>query len=254
MMGWVLTMTQSAFAETVWHETKGNHFIVYEREESSFSGEVLRSAENIYQTVTRYFGSLPASGFWTWDNRCKIYLYPTRDAYVFGTRQPAWSSGYANIAHRAIVSYAGAPSFFESVLPHEIGHLIFREFIQLKNKGVPRWLDEGFAISQEKSIRTTLDEVIRKAVKEDVAIPVSDLNRVGSWQNLPAERAQLFYAEAQSLTRFLLERYDSSRFVNFCRLLRDQASLEDALRRSYYQDFQTLEDFERKWKRYVLSQ
>lgn len=254
VLGFVLLTVRPVFADAAWKEKKSHHFIVYEEKESSFSDEVLRRGESVYQDIIRYFGALSPGGFWTWDNRCQIYLYRTREFYVAATRQPAWSSGFANIAGRAIVSYVGAPGFLDSVLPHEMGHLVFREFIQEDNREVPRWLDEGFAIAQEAQIRTALDETIRKAVRSHDSIPVSDLSRVGSWHNLPAEEAKLFYAEAQSLTRFLLDRYDSSHFIQFCRLLRDGATLEDALRKSYYQDFPSIAAFEKEWKHYVLSQ
>ena len=249
------TCTKSAFAieEASWKEKKGSHFLIYEQEESSFAAQVLDKAEDFYQDEIRYFGTLPENSFWSWENRCKIYLYHSRAEYMTQTRQPEWSSGYADVKRRAIVSYEDAPDFLESVLPHEMAHLIFREFIEADNQRVPRWLDEGFAIAQESAMRTSLDETIRKAVRSNSTIPLRDLNAVGSLHNHPAEQARLFYAQAQSLTRFLLEDRDSSYFVNFCRALRDGLGLEEALRKSYGSDFSSLDTFEKNWKRYVLE-
>lgn len=239
--------------ESQWAEKKGSHFVVYQREESNFGDEVLRRAEEAYRDIIDYFGSLPQSGFWSWDNRCKIYLYGSRSEYMAATRQPNWSSGFADINHRAIVSYDSAPDFLDSVLPHEIAHLIFREFVTAGNARVPRWLDEGFAIAQEERMRVSLDETVRRAVREDATIPVRDLSAIGSWQTRSAEQAKLFYAQAQSLTRFLLDQGDPSHFINFCRSLRDGVDLENALRSNYYQDFSDLEDFEEDWKKYVSN-
>ena len=240
------------FSEVAWNERKGNHFFLYEQEGGSFSDEVLRRAEDIYSDTIRYFGSLSSQGFWTWEQRCKIYLYDSRNQYLTETRQPEWSSGFADIRRRAIVSYQNAPDFLDSVLPHEMGHLILREFIEVDNRQVPRWLDEGFAIAQEAHMRVALDDAVKRAVRSNAAIPISDLNKIGGLQNRPAEQAKLFYAQAQSLTRFLLQNRDSSHFINFCRLLRDGVSLGDALRRSY-REFENLEEFEKEWKRYVLQ-
>ena len=239
--------------DTIWQDDKSTHFIVYYEESSSFAGEVISASENHYQDMIRYFGSLPQSNFWTWENRCKIYIYASRSNYMERTNQPEWSSGFADVKRRAIVSYEDAPDFIDSVLPHEMAHLIFREFIEVGNRQVPRWLDEGFAIAQEERIRVSLDQAVKKAIKSNSTIALRDLGQIGSLHVRPAEQAKLFYAQAQSLTRFLIEKRDSSYFINFCRLLRDGERLEDALRKSYGQDFPTLEAFEKSWKKYVLN-
>ena len=235
-----------------WQEKKGSHFIVYAQQHSSFTDDVLRKAEDVYEDIVRYFGSLPKNDFWTWDNRCKVYIYPSRSEYVRLTKQPEWSSGFADIRRRTIVSYVDAPDFLDSVLPHEMAHLIFREFIETDNRQVPRWLDEGFAISQEKNIRVSLDETIRHAVEANSTMTLQELSTMSSLHMRPTDQARLFYAQAQSITRFLLERRDASYFINFCRLLRDGVNLEEALRRSY-QDFDTLRELEESWKRHVTS-
>ena len=240
------------FSETAWNEEKGSHFVVYAQAPSSFSDDVLRAAEDVYQNEIRYFGSISDQGFWSWERRAKIYLYASREDYLARTGQPDWSSGFADIRQRAIVSYQNAPDFLDSVLPHEMAHLIFREFIEANNREVPRWLDEGFAIAQEKRMRAALDEAVKKAAKSGSTIPLSDLNRIGSLHVRPAEQAKLFYAQAQSLTRFLLDHRDSSYFINFCRFLRDGVPIEDALRRSY-REFSNLNEFEKSWKKYVLG-
>ncbi|MBI4388009.1 MAG: hypothetical protein HY582_03085 [Candidatus Omnitrophica bacterium] len=238
------------FDNSNWEEKKGNHFVVYAQDHSSFTDDVLREAEDVYQDIIRYFGSLPKDHFWSWENRCKIYIYPSQSEYVRLTKQPEWSSGFADVRKRTIVSFENAPDFLESVLPHEMAHLIFREFIASDNRQVPRWLDEGFAISQEKNIRVALDQTIQRAVQTNSALSFQDLTTMSSLHTRPTDQARLFYAQAQSITRFLLERRDPSYFINFCRLLRDGASLEEALRKSY-RDFSSLRELEQEWKRHV---
>ena len=248
-----MTWTDFAnFANIEWKERKGSHFILYEQEENAFSDEVLSKAEDFYQSTIRYFGSISDQGFWTWDHRCKIFIYESRTEYLNNTGQPDWSSGFANIKERAIVSYQNAPDFLESVLPHEMAHLIFREFIEADNRQVPRWLDEGFAIAQEVHMRVALDEAVKRAVHSNAAIPIGNLGQIGALHVRQAEQAKLFYAEAQSLTRFLLTGRDSSYFINFCRSLRDGLGLEEALRKSY-REFSSLEDLEKSWKKHVLQ-
>ena len=252
---WLLTESCGwVFADEVsWQENKSTHFIVFAQEQSPFVDDVLRKAEDVYSDEVGYFGSLPPNGFWTWENRCKVYIYVSAAEYQSRTGQPDWSTGFADVKRRSIVSYQEAPEFMDSVLPHEMAHLIFREFIEIDNRQVPRWLDEGFAVAQEERMRVSLDEVIHKAVRSNSHIPIRALSQVGSLQSRPAEQARLFYSEAQSLTRFLLEKRDPSPFINFCRALRDGNTIEEALRKSYDRDYPNIESFERAWKRYVLS-
>ena len=253
MTVFVLGCLQSACrADSSWNEKKGEHFIVYFQTDGAFAESALASADHIYEEEVRYFGSMPQD-FWLWDNRCKIYLYDSQESYLVATHQPDWSNGYADVHERAIVSYEGAADFLEMVLPHEMAHLIFREFVEAGNTKVPRWLDEGFAISQEKKTRSYLDQAIKRAVSSDKAIEIGELNRFSALHMTPADQAKLFYAEAQSLTHFLLEGRDGSHFLNFCRSLRDGADMEEALRKGYPGEFSTVVTFEKKWKKFVMA-
>ena len=242
-----------SFADDLWNEKKGEHFLIYYQSDSSFAERVLEQAEEVYERETGYFGSISGKNFWLWDNRCKLFLYNSQHAYLNATGQPEWSSGYADVGERAIVSYERAPEFLDTVLPHEMAHLIFREFVEVGNRSVPRWLDEGFAISQEKNVRDYLDETIKKAVHQQGSIPLEELNRAGALHGAPANQARLFYAEAQSLARFLIEGRDGSHFLNFCRSLRDNASFEEALVKGYQNEFSSIDTLEKKWKKFVMA-
>ncbi len=62
--------------------------------------------------------------------------------------------------------------------------------------------------------------------------------------------AALFYAESQSMVRFLLA-LNPSRFAGFCRDLRDGVSLGEALGKNYPKDFPNIMAFEEKWAAHV---
>ncbi len=241
------------FADSEWNEAKGKHFIIYYQTTPALAEETLTQAENIYSDEVRYFGSIPEQGFWSWENRCKIYLYDSQSTYLSATGQPEWSDGFADVKERAIISYENAPDFLDTVLPHEMAHLIFRDFVEVGNRQVPRWLDEGFAISQEKRARIYLDEAIKRAVSLGRSIPLREFNRLSALHSTPADQARLFYAQAQSVTRFLLEGRDSSHFLNFCRSLRDGKNFKEALQKGYQTEFSSEDVFEKKWKKFVMA-
>ena len=58
----------------------------------------------------------------------------------------------------------------QSLLPHELGHIIFREFIGLESN-CPSWLDEGVAMYQEKLKRKDIKLKLRQALEEKGLFP-----------------------------------------------------------------------------------
>ncbi len=247
---------KTLYAEEGWRELKGTHFLVYAQRgvDSGFAQSVLFYAEQSYDRTVRYFGSLPQKNFWLWDNRCKIYLYDSQSAYLTYSKQPEWSGGFSIPSRRTIVSYQNAPRFLESVLPHEMAHLIFREFVGFQNGQIPRWLDEGFAVWQEEGEKRQYQAIVAKAVEEGKTIPLRSLNQMNFLHEKKTEDAGLFYSQSESMVRFLLENRDPSYFINFCRSLRDGVEFEQAMLKSFKQDFSTLEEMEESWKEYVLQQ
>lgn len=239
-----------------WHELKGTHFLIYTQTgvDSSLTQTVMFNAEQSYDRIIRYFGALPQKGFWLWDNRCKIYLFESQKGYLAYSKQPEWSGGVSIPSRRTIISYQNAPNFLESVLPHELGHLIFREFVGFQNGQIPRWLDEGFAVWQEEGDKEHYRAVVAKAAQEGTTIRLTTLNQMSLLHEQKTRDAELFYSQSQSMVRFLLENRDPSYFINFCRSLRDGVDFEEALRKNYKYDFATLNELEASWKRYVFEQ
>ncbi|MEM4155647.1 MAG: hypothetical protein QXQ38_02855, partial [Archaeoglobaceae archaeon] len=114
-----------------WQEKKGEHFIIYfsSLSEENFAKEVLDKAEKYYQEIAVDLGYPRYKEFWLWDKRVKIYIYPDQEAFLKATGQPSWSHGVAEYATKKISSFLGSKDFLDSVLPHEIAHLIFRDFV-----------------------------------------------------------------------------------------------------------------------------
>lgn len=245
----------SVTAQDGWQELKGTHFLIYSPKgaDSEFSKTVLFYAEQSYDRTVRYFGSLPQKDFWLWDNRCKIYLYESQKDYLVYSKQPEWSGGFSIPSRRTIVSYQNAPNFLGAVLPHEMAHLIFREFVGFKNGQIPRWLDEGFAVWQEQSDRKRYNAVVVQAVQNNTAIPLRDLNQITLLHEQKTQDAELFYSQSQSMVHFLLEERDPSYFINFSRSLRDGVDFEEALLKNYKREFSTLDELEKSWKNFIFQ-
>ncbi|MBI4357923.1 MAG: hypothetical protein HY584_01365 [Candidatus Omnitrophica bacterium] len=230
-----------------WQELKNKHFkLYYLGANPVFPERVLQLAEQYYDEVAKSLGYARRSDFWLWENRALIYLYETKDEFHEATKQPAWSNGFAVLSKRTIVSFQGSEEFLESVLPHELAHLIFRDFVG-GNKTIPLWMDEGLAMAQEKKRIPELDQLVTEAIRQKKWIPLDTFIRIRSLHQVSSNEAALFYAQAQSLVRFLLSSSAGASFVALCRDLRDGHPLEEAIRKNYPKTFRSLKELETKW-------
>ncbi len=275
LISFVLLNVTTARAED-WHETKGEHFIVYSSKSAangtSFAEETARIADRLYNRIASDLGYARYSEFWTWDNRVKIYLYADHAGYLASGEHPQWSHGAADYAHKQIISYVGSSSFLETVLPHEVAHLIFRDYIGFRND-VPLWLDEGVAQWAEEKKRQQLKDMARRYYEGDSLVLLSDIlpidvrtvvdssayNRAGMTKAgksvivaMPGkELVARFYVQSASVVGFLIERYGSGEFTKFCRELRDGKSIQDAVRSVYGTSIPDIESLEREWRAWI---
>jgi len=273
---WVLVFIFSfltlIFAEE-WKALNGEHFILYYTQDEISSKEILDKAEIYYQRIASDLGYPRYSEFWTWDKRVKIYIYPDRESFLKATGQPGWSIGMADYSRKHIVSYAGSQGFLDSVLPHEMAHLIFRDFVGFKGE-VPLWLDEGVAQWNEEAKRKEMRSKIKECLSKNMLLSLEDMMRLnirnikdkdavyvrstkmddGSYGILFLSGENLvntYYLQSVSLVDFLITRFGSDNFTHFCRQLRDGKSLDEALRFTYPTYMQSLEQLEKEWRAYI---
>jgi len=256
-----------------WQQVSSEHLIVFFGQNEELAKSVLDKAERYYRTIASDIGYPRYSEFWTWDRRVKIYIYPDRDSFLQATGQPAWSEGMADYKGRRIVSYAWSRGFEDSLLPHEMAHLIFRDFVGFKGE-IPLWLDEGVAQWAEDAKRQGVKEIARALFEEDSLLSLEDLMRLDIRRIPTEERVYIrgtktkdgspgilflsgenlvntYYIQSVSLVGFLIERYGSDRFAQFCRELRDGKKIEEALRATYPDSFRGLADLEKQWRGYL---
>lgn len=258
-----------------WQELKGDHFIVYFVQDKVFANKVLRKAEKDYERIAADLGYARYSNFWTWANRVGIYIYPDHASYVGGSGEAEWSEGMADYEKKEIASYSGSEGFLISVLPHEIAHLIFRDFVGFEGE-VPLWLDEGVAQWEEEINRDRIKKAVRGCFKKRALLSLKDMMNLDvrlikdtdklhlrttsiegkhSFIILDGENLiNLYYLQAASLVGFLIERYGTDKFTNFCRELRDGESLKQALCSAYTTYLCSIEELEEKWMQYLKEE
>lgn len=267
----VILWTINVFAEA-WKEFKSEHFIVYFTGKDNFAKDVLHKAEKYYRNIAIELGYSRYSDFWSWDNRVKIYVYPDRETYLKKTKQICWSHGMADYHEKSISSYERSKDFTLSVLPHEIAHLIFRDFVGFKGE-IPLWLDEGVAQWAEEARREQFKTALKQLYEKDALLLLSDLMKLDV-RRFSESRLYIrptvtkdgdagvvflsldqfvatYYLEGVGLVGFLIEKYGSNRFADFCRQLRDGKTINGALKGAYPNHIKNIEDLEKKWREHL---
>ena len=245
-------LSQPVSAEVIssfWQTEKSQHFIIYYQEaQPAFVDELINKAEDYYNSIVDELG-YRRFDFWSWDNRAKIYLYPNAGEFHKDTNREQWAGAVVTVDNRTIRSFVGQNDFFDSLLPHEMTHIIFREFVG-RRISLPLWIDEGVACSQEKSHLKARLQIAKNMAAQNNYIKFSNFSeiyRIGS-----DIQPQLFYAQAASMIVFLIQGYGKDRFLDFSRALRDGTEYSKALFKVYR--FASFDEMEAAWKDFMLGQ
>lgn len=232
---------------SLWQTKKSQHFIIYYQETTDdFVNELSASAENYYNGIVDELG-FRRMDFWSWDDRAKIYLFNNSADYLNETGGVSWSGAQVSVRRRTIKTFIGQKAFFDSILPHELTHIIFREFVGFKTE-LPLWLDEGIACSQEKSSLVSRMESAKALVKQDSYLKFDKLFEISDSTLIVPN---VFYSESASIIVFLLKKYDRDFFLDFSRKLRDGIRWKDALLSTYH--FSNFEEMESAWEDFMLN-
>jgi hypothetical protein len=240
----------AATAQSEWKEEKGDHFIVYSLNEAARPKEVIRKAELYYNRIAEDLGYARHSDFWQWEKRVKIYIHPSKEAFQQATGQPVWSHGMASYFDKTIHSIETNADFLEKTLPHEIAHLIFRDFVGFKGE-VPLWLDEGVAQWEEDDKRREALAMMPELASRGEAFTLQSLMMTDIRRETNPVRVAVFYTQAISLVDFLVSRFGPASFTAFCRELRDGKDVQAALRVAYPGSLSSIEEMEDRWWKYL---
>jgi hypothetical protein len=231
-----------------WQEVKSEHFIIrHQHVPSSFVKEVVRSAEDHYRETMTTLGFTRYKG-WTWSGRVKINIYNSRQDYV-GSAHHSWSAGQVDPAAKEISTFPSESGFFDSILPHELGHIIFREAAGF-NGNIPLWLDEGVAMYQERAKSIGADGHVRELIDSGAYIPLAQLDAMALGSKTDRAVVNAFYNEAASLVGFLIKKYEVYRFERLCHELMKGKPFTVALKKAYMQ-FDGLGALEKAWRGYL---
>ena len=248
-LGIILLNPSLSFAKDKWQQMKGQNFIINYRGgvPEYFVQTVMDSAEEEFKRVP---GNLGISRYPNWmsDNKATIYIYSDETDYV-SNGAPGWSHGAAMVGEKVIKTFPSAHGFFDSTLPHELGHIIFREYVGV-SADVPLWFEEGMAMYQEKAKRLGVNKAVEEAIKNGQFIPLSKLTNVRLHSNSDENSVQLFYSESASVVYFLITELGEWNFHKLCRELKQNTPFAEALTKTYMR-IRSFDDLNKMWMQHL---
>ena len=180
----------------------------------------------------------------------RIVVYGTHDEYRKKTGQPEWSGGVA--VGNAIYTYASPR--VEGVLAHEMSHLIWFEYMGvMRGNQDHRWVNEGLAVYQEaKSLgaKTDIFVNLRGSLRAAPLAMDSMIRLVPATER--AYEVSLWYAQAESMTRFMIERGGRIGYSQFLGALKDGKNFDSAIETGFPGQWRNLGELETAWKRSLL--
>ena len=249
---WAL-VAANAFAPAAqaeqWQRHESENFLIWHLD-ASLAQQVAARAERQRRALLRYWGSA-SSARQRWQPLCTIYLYPSNEELVRMTggdpkagsalaRQSALMQG--KVFARRINLAADDGQLLTATLPHEISHIVIKEFV----RDIPRWADEGLAMFAESvdSMRRR-QRSLRHVVVHGPFYRARTLMRMTRYPE--GAYVHLYYAQCFALMRMLIDRGGPKTLLAFLAETRGGGS-SGALLRHY--GIRGPEELERRYLRY----
>ncbi len=179
--------------------------------------------------------------------RLFLMLFRTRENFTKYTLRPEWSQAATDVKSRSIYLMEG--SSFKPVFVHELTHIYFDGFFHPSEP--PLWLSEGYAVYNQVKVQSTEENGwIQKNIitlSQKNYINFEEFNSVESLDSYSPNEVELWYAQAYSVVKYLIEK-DKDNFYQFSKNLKENMPIGKALYRAYGMPFNTLKALEYAWQ------
>jgi len=188
-----------------------------------------------------------------WRPRCEVMLHRSRSSYVaavgVGGRRSSGSSWIElrnGKVHSRRIDLLVYDTIARSALAHELTHVVCADWFG--GRRPPLWIDEGMAILSDDAEKLAAHaQNLEEALEQRSDLPLTELFRA---ENVPSGQAAVFYAQSQSLVRFLTTRESPAVFVKFARRA-IEIGYDRALRESY--GMNSVGELQFQWQQHIAS-
>jgi hypothetical protein len=170
-----------------------------------------------------------------------FYVYADQEAFfdALGPGTPEYVGGEAHADIRTMFALIppaeiGDP-WVDTVIPHELTHLVFDTAVANPYHFPPRWLNEGLAVYLSEGYGTSDRRLVGDAVRGGTVIPLDGL--IGQFP--ASDRVFLAYAESVSAVDYLIRTHGQDALVTLIRSYAEGRTDDQAFEAALGQDIAT---------------
>jgi len=183
-----------------------------------------------------------------------VYVYASttdlQSALFLGGEE--WQGGHANpklgVAMLAVTPGPGQSIEMETLIPHELAHVLLYRSVGEGYIALPVWLVEGVASLSELYPNPDYEQALITASRNGSLLPIADLCETFP---LDASGAYLAYAESQSFVRFLRDTYGAPGLFSLTSAYADGLNCDQGVVRALGTSLISLDT---RWRESVLGQ
>jgi hypothetical protein len=176
------------------------------------------------------------------------------DFFVYASQQPFYDAlgpgtrenvgGQANTTTRTLFALVapGDMSYAETVVPHELTHVVFDEVTGNPYHYPPRWLNEGVAVYVSQGFDSADRSLVRQAAANSSLMPLA---AIGGQFPTSQDRFFLAYAESVSAVDYFIRTYGQPALVKLLQTYGTGASDDEAFQAATGADMAA---FDRAWQ------
>lgn len=179
----------------------------------------------------------------------KIFIYRSREDMLAAlpTKGLTADAGLVTLGQLATpntVLLLGGHADVDNTTYHELSHLVVHLAATnplIGGVSLPAWLDEGLSMYNQLTVERGFLDSLDRAVRTDRLISVRSMVAIPG----QPDQVILFYAEAYSLVKYLIETHGKDKMVQLLNVFKRGALVEDALKEVYGFGVQSLDD---RWR------
>jgi hypothetical protein len=179
----------------------------------------------------------------------QVWLYRTRDEMLAalpfkGATSEASLVTLGELAGPRTVFLLGSDGGIDNTTYHELSHLVVHLATNnplIGGVSIPAWLDEGLSMYNQQSVERGYTDSLDRALRSNSLISVRSASAVPG----PPDQVILFYGEAYSMVKYLVETYGKDNMQKLLAVFKKGSSVDDALKATYGFG---LQEFDARWR------
>ena len=229
-----------------WKTMQGDQFTVYWYASEQIAQQVFRSSQATLAKMKTEAGQSLQQPVRVWVYRDKQEMDVALPFQSQTTSQDIITQGQAFPDANEVFILGSDPAVV-STTAHELTHLITEQLTSNAFSRIPTWLNEGLSMYAEGELRPANQSALNAAIRNNSLL---NLRAMSSLPGRP-EQVNLFYGEAYSIVRYLIDTYGSEKMSELLATFKQGTSTSDALMKVYGL---SLDQLEANWRAAIGAQ